>query len=207
MSNTTTNCAKDIGNNEKEHTHLVEDCDLMSCNDISCQTVLVHTDKELPVTECSIIDLSCLHVWEQVKFDRKSIKTNFSTLQSTVCFLSSAVELSERYLREIHENKEHITSLEQKIVKLLEKERNSLQLATRLIAQDKYCKPSLNAEVWQSAQGIVRQNNINFCEKNAPQPQSDDVVINNRFEILNDENMNCCYSTLPKQISQVSQKT
>ena len=54
---------------------------------------------------------------------------------------------------------------------------------------------------------MFRHNNKDYCEENASQPQLDDVVINNRFEFLNDENMNCCNSTLPKQIPQVSQKT
>ena len=35
MSNETINCAKDIGNNEKEHIQPVEDGDLMLCNDVS----------------------------------------------------------------------------------------------------------------------------------------------------------------------------
>ena len=129
----------------------------------------MNTDKQLPISECPKDGLNVnfprLDVWEQVKLDIKSIKTNFSTLQSTVCsfeavlkdhdsilsLYNSAVELNERYLSEIHENKEHITSLEQKIIKL-EEERDSAQLATRLIAQDKYCKPSPNAEGWQNVQ-------------------------------------------------------
>ena len=48
-----------------------------------------------------------------------------------------AADLNEKYLREINESKRVINSLEQKISKV-EEERDSLQLATRLIAPDKY---------------------------------------------------------------------
>ena len=48
-----------------------------------------------------------------------------------------AADLNEKYLREINDSKRVITSLEQKISKV-EEERDLLQLATRLIAPDKY---------------------------------------------------------------------
>lgn len=44
-------------------------------------------------------------------------------------------DLNEKYLREINDYKQHITTLEEKLVKL-EEERDALQLAARLIAED-----------------------------------------------------------------------
>lgn len=52
---------------------------------------------------------------------------------------NNAVDLNAEYLKEINYYKQHIISLEQKLGKVRE-ERDSLQLATRLIAQDKYCQ-------------------------------------------------------------------
>ena len=48
-----------------------------------------------------------------------------------------AADLNEKYLREINDSKRVIISLEQKISKV-EEEKDLLQLATRLIAPDKY---------------------------------------------------------------------
>ena len=50
---------------------------------------------------------------------------------------NKAADLNEKYLKELNDSKRLITCLEQKIAKV-EEERDSLQLATRLIAQDKY---------------------------------------------------------------------
>lgn len=45
---------------------------------------------------------------------------------------------ANKYLLEINESKEHIIRLEENLLKV-KQERDSLQLATRPIAQDKYC--------------------------------------------------------------------
>ena len=58
-------------------------------------------------------------------------------------------DLSERYLREINDNKQLITNLEQKVAKL-EEEKGTLQLAARLIAQDKYCRNVDTSLRWQN---------------------------------------------------------
>ena len=88
---------------------------------------------------------------EQVSSDIKNLKACISELQSSVSsfeiilkdhdsilfMYNKAADLNEKYLKELNDRKRLITCLEQKIAKV-EEERDSLQLATRLIAQDKY---------------------------------------------------------------------
>jgi hypothetical protein len=94
-------------------------------------------------------DYPCL--CQQVTLDIESLKSHISKLQSSVfsfeiilkdhdsilSMYNRAADLNEKYLKEINDSKRLITCLEQKIAKV-EEERDSLQLATRLIAQDKY---------------------------------------------------------------------
>lgn len=116
---------------------------------------------------------------------------------------NNAVDLNAEYLKEINYYKQHIISLEQKLGKVRE-ERDSLQLATRLIAQDKYCQnedvtnklskqscgQTTNGEgyrhrEWQK----VNRNNKNLCCTNINQQQ-------NKIELLSEhENPDCLEHT------------
>ena len=84
-----------------------------------------------------------------------------STLQSTVLSFENvlrdhdtilslynrAAELNDKYLKEINEKNQYINSLEQNLAKVQE-ERDSLQLATRLNAQDKlYQHQNINCQI------------------------------------------------------------
>ena len=97
-------------------------------------------------------DHSC--TWDQVSTDIESLKSKMSTFQSSVLSFENvlkdhddtilslynrAADLNEKYLSEINEKTRYINSIEQKLTKV-EEERDSLQLATRLIAQDKLCQ-------------------------------------------------------------------
>ena len=62
---------------------------------------------------------------------------------SILSLYNRSSDLNEKYLREINESKQHIINLEQKLV-TNEEEGETLQLAARLIAQDKYCRKSEN---------------------------------------------------------------
>ena len=113
---------------------------------IACQTFGEETD-----------EIQTLHInsqvngTQQVITDIKSLKTTITKLESMVHSLentikdhdavlslySNAADLNVKYLKELNDNKQHIISLEEKLVKV-EEERDSLQLAIRLIAQDKY---------------------------------------------------------------------
>ena len=76
-----------------------------------------------------------------------SCQTNDQTVNENVLkdydtilsLYNRAADLNEKYLVEINEKTGYINSLEQKLIKI-EEERDSLQLATRLIAQDKLCQ-------------------------------------------------------------------
>ena len=76
-----------------------------------------------------------------------SCQTNDQTVNENVLkdydtilsLYNRAADLNEKYLVEINEKTRYINSLEQKLIKV-EEERDSLQLATRLIAQDKLCQ-------------------------------------------------------------------
>jgi predicted RNase H-like nuclease (RuvC/YqgF family) len=118
---------------------------------IACQTFGEETD-----------EIQTLHInsqvngTQQVITDIKSLKTTIIKLESMVRSLentikyhdavlslfSNAADLNVKFLKELNDNKKHIISLEEKLVKV-EEERNSLQLAIRLIAQDK-CNKCLN---------------------------------------------------------------
>jgi hypothetical protein len=68
-----------------------------------------------------------------------SLENTIKDHDAVLSLYSNAADLNVKYLKELNDNKQHITSLEEKLVKV-EKERDSLQLAIRLIAQDKYCQ-------------------------------------------------------------------
>ena len=106
----------------------------------------------------TIWDHSCFS--DQVTTDTESLKSKMSTLQSTVLSFENvlrdhdtilslynrAAELNDKYLKEINEKNQYINSLEQNLAKVQE-ERDSLQLATRLIAQDKlYQHQNINCQ-------------------------------------------------------------
>jgi predicted nucleic acid-binding Zn-ribbon protein len=94
----------------------------------------------------TVQDHSC--TWDQVSTDIESLKSKMSTLQSSVlsfenilkdhdtilsALYNRAADLNEKHLVEINEKTRYINYLEQKLTKV-EEERDSLQLATRLIA-------------------------------------------------------------------------
>jgi hypothetical protein len=139
---------------------------------------------------------------DQVTTDIESLKSKMSTLQSSVLSFENvlkdhdtilslynrAADLNEKYLVEINEKTGYINSLEQKLIKI-EEERDSLQLATRLIAQDKLCQHSHRANSvgcqcrksnpvpWQK----IPNSNKNFHKTNSgSQPQ----ITYNRYECL-----------------------
>ena len=60
-----------------------------------------------------------------------------------------------RILKEISDYKQHITNLEQKVVKI-EEETDTLQLAARLISQDKYYRNvDSNSLRWQNISKVI----------------------------------------------------
>ena len=146
--------------------------------------------------------------------DIESLKNKMSSLQSAVfsfenilrehetilSLYNRAADLNEKYMIEINEKTQYIKSLEQKLAQIKE-ERDSLQLATRLIAQDKLCqrqdttsnisnsnsvscqcgKRRSNTAPWQN----IRKQNNKANRLNQAQPTRLDMP--NRFECLNDE--------------------
>ena len=97
---------------------------------------------------------------------------------------SKSSDLNERYLREINDNKQLITNLEQKVAKL-EEERGTLQLAARLIAQDKYCRNVNTSFRWQN---VSKSNTTDRDFTNRVQLQNtSDSYLRNRYELLIDE--------------------
>ena len=140
---------------------------------------------------------------DQVTTDIESLKSKMSTLQSSVLSFENvlkdhdtilslynrAADLNEKYLVEINEKTGYINSLEQKLIKI-EEERDSLQIATGLIAQDKLCQHrgnsvgcqcrKSNPVPWQK----IPNSNKNFHKTNSgSQPQ----ITYNRYECLIDE--------------------
>ena len=104
-----------------------------------CQTRDIHTCREsacvcqklLWIPRISIpIYLICI----VTVFSFETILKDHELILSTY---NRAADLNEKYVRDINDSKRVITSLEQKISKV-EEERDLLQLATRLIAPDKY---------------------------------------------------------------------
>ena len=87
-------------------------------------------------------------------------------------------------IREINDNKRLITNLEQKVAKL-EEERDTLQLAARLIAQDKYCRNVDTSLRWQN---LSKSNTTDRDFTNRVQlPNTSDSYLRNRYELLIDE--------------------
>ncbi|CAB4012089.1 Hypothetical predicted protein [Paramuricea clavata] len=121
------------------------------------------------------LNYSCTWPWDQVSTDIESLKSKMSTLQSSVLFFENvlkdhdtilslynrAVDLNEKYLGEINRKTRYINSLEQKLIKV-EEERDTLQLATRPIAQDKLCQHRGNSVGCQ-----CRKSNTRTMAKNS----------------------------------------
>ena len=144
-----------------------------------------------PVHSCSC---------QQFATELVSLKYKISNLQTTIFSFETTLknhdtilslynrssDLNEKYLREISESKQHIINLEQKLVKL-EEERDTLQLAARLIAQDKYCRNSdSNSLRWQN---VSKSNTTDRDITNNPvhMPNTSDIHVRNRYESLIDE--------------------
>ena len=147
----------------------------------------------------------------QASRDIESLKSIISKLQSSVdsfeiilkdhdsvlSMYNRSADLNEKYLKEINESKQHILYLEQKLLET-KQEKDSLQLATRLIAQDKYCQhvisqnevagivPGRKGNVWQK----VHITNKNAIYDNNEQPTTTDISSKNRFELLINEHGN-----------------
>ena len=130
--------------------------------------------------------------------DINSLKSKIEDLQSVVCSLESvlkdqetilslyyrAAELNEKYGKQINDSNKCISTLKEDIVKL-EQERDSLQLAVRLISQEKYCSASVHKSLneWHCP---LRGNNLKRQDNN----QQSNVMIkegNDRFAFLPDE--------------------
>ena len=104
-----------------------------------CQTRDIHTWREsacvykkLPWISRILIPIYLICIVTVFSFE--TILKDHELILSTY---NRAADLNEKYLREINDSKRVITSLEQKISKD-EEERDSLQLATRLMSPDKY---------------------------------------------------------------------
>ena len=73
-----------------------------------------------------------------------------------------------------------MTNLEQKVAKLEEKD--TLQLAARLIAQDKYCRNFDTSLRWQN---VSKRNTTDHDFTNRVQlPNTSDSYLRNRYELL-----------------------
>ena len=139
-------------------------------------------------------------------FSFKTILKDHALILSTY---NRAADLNKKYLREINDSKRVITSLEQKISKV-EEERDLLQLATRLIAPDKYehfsdakrpsTKPNMqitNGSSYNCAsqyplpndwQNIPISNLANFsASKRKKSSGSSSLCIGNIFDVFMDE--------------------
>ncbi|CAB4002454.1 Hypothetical predicted protein, partial [Paramuricea clavata] len=124
-------------------------------------------------------------------------------IESTEYHSTRAADMNDKYLKEINESKQHIVYLEQKLLETSQ-ERDSLQLATRLIAQDKYCHHHTsqnevaetaarkNDNVWQKVHNT--NNNGVYHNKQTKQLTRTDIGTANRFELLinEDGNNSCC---------------
>ncbi|CAB3985758.1 Hypothetical predicted protein [Paramuricea clavata] len=108
-----------------------------------------------PVHSCSCQKFATELV--SLKYKMSNLQTSIFSFETTLkdhdtilSLYNRSSDLNEKYLREISKSKQHIINLEQKLVKL-EEERDTLQLAARLIAQDKYCRNSdSNSLRWQN---------------------------------------------------------
>ena len=125
------------------------------------------------------------------------LKSKIEDLQSVVCSLESvlkdqetilslynrAASLNEKYIKEINDFNQCISGLKENIVKL-EQERDSLQLAVRLISQDKLCSAPVNqSNQWHCP---IRGNTLKVNVDNNP-PNAMNKESNNRFKLLPDE--------------------
>ena len=120
-----------------------------------------------------------------------------------------AADLIEKYLREINDSKRVITSLEQNISKV-EEDRDSLELATRLIAPGKYehfsdakrpstksntqitngssCNCASQYPLVNDRQNLPISNLANYsASKQKKSSGSSSLCIGNRFDVLMDE--------------------
>ena len=138
-----------------------------------------------------------------------SVETILKYQELILSTYNRAADLNEKYLREINDSKRVITSLEQKIFKV-EEERDLLQLATRLIAPDKYAhfsdakRPSTKSNMqitngssyncasqypllndWQN---FPISNQANYsASKQKKSSGSSSLCTGNRFDVLMDE--------------------
>ncbi len=114
-----------------------------------------------------------------------SFETILKDHDTILSLYNRSSDLNEKYLREINESKQHIINLEQKLVKLQE-ERDTLQLAARLIAQDKYCRNSdSNSLRWQN---VSKSNTTDRDITNLVQmPNTSNIHVRNQYELLIDE--------------------
>ena len=159
----------------------------------SCQTIDVTIEMQSLNSE---LKCSCL-CGDAVK-DINCLKSKIEDLQSVVCSLESelkdqetilslynrAAELNEKYVKQINDSNQCISTLKEDIVKL-EQERDSLQLAVKLISQEKYCSASVNKSLneWHcplSGNNLKRQ--VNNQQSNVMMKEG-----NNRFAFLPDE--------------------
>ena len=171
---------------------------------------------------------------KQVSSDIKNLKTCISELQSSVFsfenilkyhdsilyMYNKVADLNEKYVKEINDSKRLITCLEQKVAKV-EEERDSLQLATRLIAQDIYghisdtnrpntktsmqiANRSSNNHVDQYSilnewQNIPINNIANSTEsKHKKSLDLSSICTGNRYEILTDDGDKICSEQKPE---------
>ena len=179
--------------NEECQTRDIHTCRESAC---VCQKLLWISRILIPIYLICIVTV----------FSFESILKDHELILSTY---NRAVDLNEKYLREINDVKRVITSLEQKISKV-EEERDSLQLATRLIAPDKYehfsyaKRPSTKSNIqiangssYNSAspypllndwQNFPISNLANYsARKQKKSSGSSSLCIGNRFDALMDE--------------------
>ena len=105
-----------------------------------CQTRNIHTCRESACVCKKLLWISRILIPIYLirivtVFSFETILKDHEVILST--YNNRAADLNEKYLREINDSKLVVTSLEQKISKV-EEEGDLLQLATRLIALDKY---------------------------------------------------------------------
>ncbi|CAB4013704.1 Hypothetical predicted protein [Paramuricea clavata] len=94
-----------------------------------CNCACSQSSKDIEILKSTITKLqSSIDSFEIILKDHDSVLSMYNR----------AADMNDKYLKEINESKQHIVYLEQKLLETSQ-ERDSLQLATRLIAQDKYC--------------------------------------------------------------------
>ncbi|CAB4034407.1 Hypothetical predicted protein, partial [Paramuricea clavata] len=159
-----------------------------------CNCACSQSSKDIEILKSTITKLqSSIDSFEIILKDHDSVLSMYNR----------AADMNDKYLKEINESKQHIVYLEQKLLETSQ-ERDSLQLATRLIAQDKYCHHHTrqnevaetaarkNDNVWQKVHNT--NNNGVYHNKQTKQLTRTDIGTANRFELLinEDGNNSCC---------------